>query len=108
MKNKFFIKNNLLMRSVVVVFFVLCCVWTFSFVRIYFQEHSRIAASNWIYENIPSGSTLAVEHWDDELPIGRAVDYNKVVLPLYDADTNDKWTYIEDGLDETDFIIISS
>ena len=35
--------------------------WAYAFTRIYTQPHSRIAASRWIYANIPPGSTLTFE-----------------------------------------------
>ncbi|MDA1329728.1 MAG: phospholipid carrier-dependent glycosyltransferase [Chloroflexi bacterium] len=36
-------------------------VWSFAFVRIYQQPVTRIAASRWIYENVPGPITLTIE-----------------------------------------------
>ncbi len=43
--------------------------YSLAFVSIYSRRHSRVQASEWIYRNVPLGSTLALEHWDDDLPL---------------------------------------
>ena len=43
--------------------------WAYAFTRIYTQPHSRIAASRWIYANIPAGAAITSESWDDGLPL---------------------------------------
>ncbi len=35
--------------------------WAFSFSRIYVRQHTRIAASRWIYQNIPGALTLTLQ-----------------------------------------------
>ena len=35
--------------------------WAFSFVNIYHQPTTRVAAARWIYENVPTGATLLYE-----------------------------------------------
>ncbi|HEY7368750.1 MAG TPA: DUF2298 domain-containing protein, partial [Thermoanaerobaculia bacterium] len=47
-----------------------------AFTSIYRQEHTRVEASRWIYEHVPSGARFANETWDDGLPLG---------LPGYDS-----------------------
>ena len=42
--------------------------WGWGFLAIYRRPLSRVTASRWIYENIPEGSVIANEHWDDGLP----------------------------------------
>lgn len=44
--------------------------WGWGFLAIYRRPLSRITASEWIYANIPDGSVVANEHWDDPLPGG--------------------------------------
>ncbi|MBA3336930.1 MAG: glycosyltransferase family 39 protein, partial [Chloroflexia bacterium] len=48
----------------------LCCaaLWTAAFSSVYAGENPRIAASRWIFANIPNGSALSGELWDDGLP----------------------------------------
>ena len=43
--------------------------WSFAYVNgVYNREHTWLTASRWMYENIPSGSTILWEVWDDPLP----------------------------------------
>lgn len=43
--------------------------WALAFSSIYAGEQPRIAASSWIYANVPSGSVLSGFIWDDALPL---------------------------------------
>lgn len=43
-------------------------VYAFAFVNMYQQPHPWAAASAWIYDNVPSGSLILSERWDDALP----------------------------------------
>ncbi len=42
--------------------------WGASFSSIYAKENTRLEASAWIYANVPTGSVLSDEYWDDQLP----------------------------------------
>ncbi len=42
--------------------------YAISFLNIYRQPHPWVTASQWIFANIESGSTIASEMWDDRLP----------------------------------------
>ncbi len=64
--------------------------WTASFVSIYARENPRIEASRWIFAQVPSGSTLSHEYWDDALPkdlapglTGSDRQYEVVPVDLY-------------------------
>ncbi|MDP3941773.1 MAG: glycosyltransferase family 39 protein [bacterium] len=83
-------------------------VWPLSFMHIYTTKHTRISASEWIHANIPPGDTIAVEHWDDALPLSGIEQYNVLTYPLYEPDSPEKWTQMQGFLDETDYIILSS
>ena len=39
--------------------------WAFAFTRVYTQPHTRVAASDWIYQNIPGPINLVIETEDD-------------------------------------------
>ena len=82
--------------------------WTISFMQIYLNPHSKLAVSDWINQNIPISSTLAVEHWDDVLPVYGGENYNYQTLALYDPDTKEKWININNQLEKSDYIIIAS
>jgi len=89
-------------------------VWAFT--GIYSRPHSRIQASEWIYRNVPPGSTLALEHWDDDLPLSRAVDgrprnigeYQTLKMGLYEWDDEEKFRHIVESLQEADYVILTS
>ncbi len=48
--------------------------YALAFVAIYRAEHPWNAASRWIFENIPSGTTILSEQYDDYLPVPLTVD----------------------------------
>jgi len=91
-------------------------VYTCAFLSIYSRPHSRIQASEWIYRNLPVGSTLALEHWDDDLPLSQMVDgqyrnigeYLTLKMNLYEPDGEEKFQHIVGNLSQSDYIILSS
>jgi len=88
---------------------VLASLWTMMFVNIYSKEHTRITASQWINKNIPKGTTLAIEHWDDQLPIFNGYQYKFVEMNLYDLPDDDiKWNVIGQKIKQADYIILAS
>lgn len=95
-------------QLLVTIFMVLHLGYTVAFLRIYSTPHTRIAASHWINQNIPAGSVLAVEHWDDTLPLFGQQDYQFVTLRLYDTDKGVVVQEVEKNLAQADYMIISS
>jgi hypothetical protein len=80
-----------------------------AFHHIYTEPSTRMAASDWIVANVPPGSTIVNEHWDDSLPVGGgAAGYKGLVLPVFDADDGDKLRKLYDGLAHADYYILSS
>jgi YYY domain-containing protein len=106
---------------VVVVLGTFC--WAYAFTRIYTQPHSRIAASRWIYTNIPAGAAITSESWDDGLPLdldGYSHD-RYIGIQTYPYAEDDESKYIgsidKDGkrvpglfdqLDQADYVILTS
>jgi len=45
-----------------------------AFMAIYSTEHPWNAASRWVYEHVPPGTTLLSEQWDDYLPVPLLLD----------------------------------
>ncbi len=69
--------------------------WAAAFVGLYrVDDHPWVAASHWIYQNVPDGSVLATEHWDHALPLklrdqdGQPISkrYRPVTLEWYDVE----------------------
>ncbi len=111
LKRKFHLQNNILTFSYLSIL-ASFLIYPLSFISIYSHPHSRIQASEWIYNNIPNGSKISGEHWDDFLPIrlpdSPPITYTSVELPLYNPDTKAKWIDMADRLKETDYIVLSS
>lgn len=101
---------------------------TFALLNIYSKPNTRVQASIWIYEHVPSGSTLTNEVWDDPLPIqvpparvdaqgiaytasGAVIDssaYPQIGLNLYDDDTQQKADQLAQSLASANVVVISS
>lgn len=104
--------NNKIVLLFFCPFVLSLLIWPLSFMAIYSNSHSRVTASRWIYENIPSGSTISCEHWDDCLPLGiegkSSSLYKTEMLTLYDQDTPEKWQKTNQQLERADYLIMSS
>ena len=90
------------------VILVLLLIWPASFFSIYNNTHPRVVASLWIHSKIAEGSTIAVEHWDDSLPLYGQEKYNVETLALYEPDSKEKWEKINKQLQKSEYIILSS
>ncbi|MBM4412593.1 MAG: hypothetical protein FJ040_03980 [Chloroflexi bacterium] len=94
--------------------------WGYAFSRIYTEEHTRVAASRWIYANIPPGSAISSELWDDGLPLGldgrSADEYEGIAFAVYAEDEYSKYYGNPDSgdmgfigqLEKVEYIIMSS
>ncbi|MEI6221551.1 MAG: DUF2298 domain-containing protein [bacterium] len=89
--------------------------YAIAFSNIYGQQHSRILASEWMFENIPKGKTIAVEHWDDSLPISvspsmnvNSYNYTQITFNGYEADNESKLEHIITTLSKADYFTMSS
>jgi hypothetical protein len=86
--------------------------WAIAFFSIYLTPQTRITASEWIYENVPKGSVIVGEHWDEGLPIpllnGSPDDYLINQLTIYEPDTQEKIAYYADILATSDYITITT
>lgn len=102
-------KGVVKLTPITLVFSLLSLLWTLMFLNMYSKPNTRIQATEWINQFIPYGSTLAVEHWDDRVPIYDPGKYTYEELPLYDIPDDDvKWKMINEKLRRTDYIVIAS
>jgi hypothetical protein len=100
--------NRTLPYMFLLVLFAFFLLWPLSFEHIYTQNNTRYTATQWINQNIPAGKTIAIEHWDDGLPLAGQEKYPVQTLALYEPDTPEKWSTINSQLNQTDYIIIAS
>jgi len=94
-------------KSIIIFILILNLIHSLAFLSIYSRPHSRIQASEWIRQNIPSDKVLSNEYWDDALPLGYS-DYPGEILTLFDPDTDEKWEKINESLEKIDYLIMSS
>lgn len=93
---------------------LLVFLYPLAFLSIYSHDHSRVAASKWIYNNIPVGIFKSDEVWDDGLPMSLPQDgyyhekYTGVEFPLYWPDDQHKWDLMIKNLSKIDYIFETS
>jgi len=88
-----YLRNPWVRRSPLAIVLLATAWWSMAFQSVYSQEHPRIAASRWIYENVPPGSNITGEVWDDTIPYaipGEDAHYRIVETTPYDPDSLDK------------------
>jgi len=87
-------------------------IYPLSFTNIYTKPITRVSASEWIYQNIPAGSTLLNEEWDDSLPLLLPKQptnlYKGETVFMYGPDLPEKWQTIEKKLNIIDYLILTS
>jgi hypothetical protein len=91
--------------------FVLLMIWPLMYLSIYVQPHSRIVASEWIYENVPDNTRVVNEHWDDGLPLALPGQQKRIIgeqLPVFGQDTPEKWVEIEQLMRPADYYFLTS
>jgi len=87
--------------------------WATAFISIYTRPVTRVEASRWIYDNIPAGSAITSEMWDDALPLNidghnASAEYVSVQMEPYWEDTPEKREMMYAWLEQADYIVLSS
>ncbi|MFH1085280.1 MAG: DUF2298 domain-containing protein, partial [Chloroflexota bacterium] len=87
--------------------------WAVAFTSIYTRPVSRVAASRWMYQNIPPGATISFEIWDDAVPLNidghnASIEYRHIKMDLYWEDMAEKRQQLYDAIRETEYIALSS
>lgn len=87
--------------------------WAVGFVHgVYGHPHTRIEASRWIADNVPPGSVLSVQAWDDQLPLRLpgidAAAYPSELLDLVSPDSVEKVAVVAGQLGRIDYVVESS
>lgn len=100
--------NKVLLIGVLLLFLL----WPAMFISIYTQKHSRVEASEWIYQYLDDKSVILGEHWNDLLPLPVQNNYGKNFLveelPVFAPDSPEKWQQMNNLLANADYLVLSS
>jgi hypothetical protein len=70
----FQLRDRRLRIAVLLIVLLPTAVYALSFMNIYNSDHPWDEASRWVYANIPPGTLIASEQWDDSLPTTMAIE----------------------------------
>ena len=92
--------------------------WSLAFVNgVYGTEHSWVTASRWVYANLPAGTCIVGEHWEEGFPQswdepGMNPEAHQLrraePLPMYEEDTAQKFETIRTTLRNCDYLVLAS
>lgn len=85
--------------------------WAFAFTSIYTRPVTRIAASDWLRENVARDAKIANEHWDDPIPFGGYEGLKTSsdgLMQMYGEDGEEKREQVKQWLNEADYIVLTS
>jgi uncharacterized membrane protein len=88
--------------------------WALAFTNIYSRPHSRVEASRYMYANMPTGTVIATEHWDDALPLSidgknpGMVGLQTFEMAWYEDDNPGKLDRVMEWLNRADYVTLSS
>ena len=80
--------------------------YALSYAAVYSETHTAARASEWINRNVPAGSVILKEHWEESLP--NLYEYRVRELPMYDPDGPSKLRKIADELAGADYVTFFS
>ena len=81
-------------------------VYVVAFTNIYRQEHPAARMSEWLRTNVPPGTALAREHWEEGLP--HLEGYPQEELQLYEPDEPVKVDKLASGLAHAEYVVFFS
>ncbi|HEX5478400.1 MAG TPA: DUF2298 domain-containing protein, partial [Dehalococcoidia bacterium] len=83
-----------------------------AFYHIYTSPVTRAEASRWIYQNVPEGSVIGHESWDDAVPYGvsgvQQRTYGSVTFNNFNVDDQQHVDELLSDLDQVDYIALAS
>lgn len=87
---------------------VVLLVWPIMYLTTLQGPHTRVIASDWIFETLELGSTILSETWDDALPFGSHGAFTIDQLDFYSPESDTKWETINSQLKNGDYLVLSS
>lgn len=85
--------------------------WALAFVNgVYNNTNARLAAGDWMIENLPADAAVSSQEWDDGLPWGRPSTFEFVTFRPFSfgGDTPEHIELLINGLHEVDYVIETS
>ena len=86
--------------------------YALAFAGLYTRPHPWLAASEWICRQVPPGSVIAVEWWDDPLPLRPdercSTLYEQVWLDPHGLDRTGQVERLAESLARADYVVLSS
>ena len=80
--------------------------YALSYLSVYSESHSAVQASRWINSNVPDGSVILKEHWEEGLPDLHRYEVRE--LRLYEGDTPQKIQELARELANGDYLVLFS
>ena len=102
-------KRNLtwIMVGLVVVVLASTAFYALAFERVYAKDHPAVTASQWIKDNVPSGTPIVSDnHWDEFIP--DLYRYSVWQFPVYEADTPEKMNTLASRLSASEYLLFYS
>ncbi len=101
-----------LVKSGVVIVVVFTVIAGLAFYNIYRSPVTRAEASCWMFENLPQGSVIGHEHWDDTVPYGQpgcaGGTYEHVEFANFGNDTPEKVEQLLADINSVDYFAPAS
>ncbi len=85
--------------------------WALAFVNgVYGNTNARLAAGDWMLDNLPAEAVVSQQAWDDGLPWAQASDFGRVTLEPFSfgGDSPERIELLISGLDQVDYVIETS
>ena len=86
--------------------------WTLAFLAIYARPHSAVTASRWFHDNVPEGTRVLEQDWDEGFPFsfpGRLAErYPTVMFGFYEPDSPEKMTKLAQELAGADRVVLQT
>ncbi|HSB36617.1 MAG TPA: glycosyltransferase family 39 protein, partial [Thermoanaerobaculia bacterium] len=87
-------------------------VYALAFLTIYTREHTIVAASRWFYANVPAGTRVLSQDWDEGFPFplpGLSPDRYRVTnFGYYAEDTPEKMARLAEALAASDGVVLQT